>query len=35
VFITSRLIIKLITRPRGLHSGNKYHTIGLEEVFIF
>jgi hypothetical protein len=28
VFITSSLNIKLITRPRGLDSGNNHHAIG-------
>jgi hypothetical protein len=28
VFITMYPNTKLITRPRGLHSGTKHHTIG-------
>jgi hypothetical protein len=28
VFITTYLNTKVITKPRGLHSGTKHHTIG-------
>jgi hypothetical protein len=46
VFIITYLNTKLITRPRGLHSGTKHHTTGrrlglarlevfIKEFFIF